>query len=649
MARLVLTYAAVTLVPVVLLGAALVVSYQAEARGRGLAEGRSEALLVAQTAVEPRLTGRPLSDGLTPDELASMKALAKRSVGDHDVLRLRLRNLSGQVVFSDDGSGFKDRPEDEALDAAHGEVVARLTHLNADSDDVGPIGPEAVEVYEPLTAGSPERRVGVLEIYLPYGPISADVTASLHGLYRDLAAGLALLYLALFAISMSVSRRLRQQLRRNTYLAEHDPLTDLPNRTAFHRSGEVACEAARRDGSSLTIAIVDLDRFKEVNDTLGHHNGDRLLSELARRLSEFVRPGDAVARLGGDEFGLILPGIADPEPVLWLVRRVIAHEVSIGGLPLSVDASIGYVVAPEHGTDVDELLRLADVAMYVAKAQHAGVVRYDRAQNHYDPAKLTLMGELRQGIEADQLVLHYQPKVRVDDGRIDSVEALVRWQHPAHGLLAPDHFVPLAEQTDLIERLTGWVLTTALRDLVALGPAAAGLTMAVNVSARNLGRAGFADRVAQTLARAGAPADRLVIEMTETALLTDPAGAAAVLREVSALGVKVSIDDFGSGQTSLGYLSTLPIDELKIDRSLIADMLVNRAHGAIVRSVVDLGHNLELRVVAEGVERADILAALRSRRCDLAQGYLFARPMPIGQLASRLTSGSPPRTLEPSR
>lgn len=208
--------------------------------------------------------------------------------------------------------------------------------------------------------------------------------------------------------------------------------------------------------------------------------------------------------------------------------------------------------------------------------------------------------------------------------------------------------MPVAEQTDLIERLTGWVLTTALRDLVALGPAAAGLTMAVNVSARNLGRAGFAERVAQTLARVGALADRLVIEMTETALLTDPAGAAAVLAEVSRLGVKVSIDDFGSGQTSLGYLSTLPIDELKIDRSFIHDMLTHRAHGAIVRSVVDHGHNLELAVVAEGVETADTLAALRSIRCDLAQGYLFAHPMPIGQLAGRLTAGFPPRTLAPT-
>ena len=641
-------YALISLIPVLLLGVVLAASYQAEARQRGLAEGRSEALLIAQTAVEPRLSGRPLSEGLTPDELASMRALAKRAVGDHDVLRLRLRNLSGQVVFSDDGSGFKTRPEDEAFDAAHGEIVARLTQLNADSNDVGPKGPEAVEVYLPLTAGSPEQRVGVLEIYLPYAPINADVTASLHNLYRDLAIGLVALYLALFAISMSVSRKLRRQLRLNTYLAEHDPLTDLPNRTAFHRQAEAACIAARRDKSSVVIGIVDLDRFKEVNDTLGHHNGDRLLIELASRLSGFLRPQDLVARLGGDEFGIILRDITEPEQVFWRVRMVIEHEVTVAELPVSVDSSIGYVVAPDDGTDIDELLQLADVAMYVAKVQHSGVVRYDPTQNHSDPAKLTLMGDFRQAIETNQLVLHYQPKLRVEDGRIDSVEALVRWQHPTRGLLYPDQFVPLAEQSDLIERLTGWVLTRALIELRGLGPLAAHLTVGVNISARNLGRLGFAQRVAQTLDRVGASADRLMLELTETALLVDPARAASSLNEVSRLGIKVSIDDFGSGQTSLGYLSTLPIDELKIDRSFICDMLENSTHAAIVRSIVDLGHNLAVQVVAEGVETTETLTALQEIGCDLAQGYLFARPMPMDQLRVWLANVGPTQSLEPT-
>jgi diguanylate cyclase len=648
--RLIVTYALISLVPVLLLGVVLAESYQAEARQRGLAEGRSEALLVAQTAVEPRLTGLPFAQGLTAGEVASMRALTDRAVGDHNVLRLRLRDLSGNVVFSDDGSGLKKNvDDDEALEAAHGEVVARLTYLNDDSDDIGPKGPAVVEVYLPLTAGKSEHRVGVLEIYLPYAPINADVTASLHNLYRDLAVGLVGLYLALFAISLSVSRRLRQQLRRNTYLVEHDSLTDLPNRTAFRRQAQAVCSAARREKSSVVIGIIDLDRFKEVNDTLGHPNGDLLLNELARRLSGFLRPQDSVARLGGDEFGIILRDITEPEQVFWRIRTLIEHEVTIAQLPLSVDSSIGYVVFPDDGSDIDELLQLADVAMYVAKAQHSGVARYNPTQNHYDPSKLTLMGELRQAIETNQLVLHYQPKLTVENGRIDSVEALVRWQHPTRGLLYPDHFVPLAEQTDLIERLTGWVLTRALSELRGLGPPAAYLTVAVNISARNLGRLGFAQRVAQVLDRVGVSADHLALELTETALMTDPARAVSSLQEVSQLGIRVSIDDFGCGQTSLGYLSTLPIDELKIDRSFICDMVENSRHAAIVRSIVDLGHNLALHVVAEGVETSEALMALRAIGCGLAQGYLFARPMPADQLHVWLASrGAPAQPLEPT-
>jgi len=634
----VLTYAVISLIPVVLLGVVLAASYNSQARQRGVAEGRSEALLIAQTAVEPRLSGRTFSEGLTSAEQASLTILTKRAIGDHHLLRLRLRNLSGQVVFSNDGSGFHQPPDDDALTATHETVVAKLTYLNADTAPVGHQGPKAVEVYLPLSAGSPETRVGVLELYLPYAPIDADVSASLHGLYWDLSVGLALLYLALFVISMSVSRRLRRQLKVNTYLAEHDSLTDLPNRAAFHERAKAAVAIASQGNSSTAIAIVDLDRFKEVNDTLGHHNGDQLLAELARRLSSFIRTQDTVARLGGDEFGVILRDVVAPEEVLWRIRMVIEAEVSVSGLPLSVDSSIGYVVAPDDGTDVDELLQLADVAMYVAKVQHAGVVRYDPAQNHYDATKLALVSELRHAIEIDQLVLHYQPKTTLPGGRVEAVEALVRWQHPVQGLLSPDRFIPLVEQTDLIDRLTEWVMNRALVDLRDLGSGGSHLSVAVNVSARNLGRPGFPQQVATVLRDVGISPDRLIIELTETALLTDPPAAAATLAEMSRHGVRVSIDDFGSGQTSLGYLATLPIHELKIDRSFIADMLVNPSHAAIVRSIVDLGHNLALRVVGEGVETAETLTALSLVHCDLAQGYLIARPMPAEQLVAWLAA-----------
>lgn len=428
------------------------------------------------------------------------------------------------------------------------------------------------------------------------------------------------------------------------YLAEHDTLTELPNRALFHHRASAAL-AAVPAGKPIAIAILDLDRFKVVNDTLGHQNGDHLLTELARRLAAETRPGDTVARLGGDEFGVILIDPADAEGALRRLRGVIELEALVSGLPLSVEASIGYVVAPEDGTDVDELLQRADIAMYVAKAHNAGVVRYDSSQNSYDAANLGLIAELRRAIASDELVLHYQPKTNLDDGRVEAVEALVRWEHPSQGLLPPGRFVPLAEQTDIIFDLTTWVLDRALDDLHRTP---GDIAVAVNVSARSLSRLDFADSVVNALARHDVPARRLIIEVTETALLTDPERAAAILGALSCHGVRISIDDFGSGQTSLGYLSTLPVDELKIDRSFVADMLDSPAHRAIVRSIVDLGHNLSLRVVGEGVETSSVLNGLRSVGCDQAQGFLLARPMPHDKLLEWLERAlTPVRAAEP--
>jgi diguanylate cyclase (GGDEF)-like protein len=399
----------------------------------------------------------------------------------------------------------------------------------------------------------------------------------------------------------------------------------------------------------LAIAIIDLDRFKDVNDTLGHPLGDQMLNEIAGRLAAEMRIGDTVARLGGDEFGVILRDVADAEPALRRLRDVIEREVEVSQLPLSVQASIGYVLGPEDGTDIDTLLQRADVAMYVAKAQHAGVVRYDAALDHYDAAKLSLVAELRNAIDDGQLVLHYQPQTALADGHLTGVEALVRWQHPTHGLLYPDKFLPLAEQTDLIDQLTDWVLNAALSEVRDLGSRwGSDFAVAVNVSARSICRADFANQVIQTLYAIDVPAERLIIEVTETALLSDPARAAQVLGQLADAGVKISLDDFGRGQTSLGYLSALPIDELKIDKSFVLDMLSDPAHAAIVRSIVDLGHNLGLRVVGEGVETQDALTTLRETGCDVAQGFLFARPMPADRLRRWLEPAIGPRAAVPT-
>jgi diguanylate cyclase (GGDEF)-like protein len=625
-----IAFAVITLVPVLLLGAILSASYRSEAQRRGLAQGASEALLMDKTAVQPLLTGQPLSQGLSPSETEAMTRLVRNVVGRGDVLRLRLRDQAGAVEFSDDGSGFRQRPEDEALEAAKGVEVVRLTRFNSDSNDSGSVGPTSVEAYVPVRADGTHQQIGVLEVYLPYAPIAADVNAGLSNLYRNLAIGLTLLYLILFGISAFVGRRLRRQVRMNAYLAEHDALTNLPNRILFHRRVQEALRRGRETAQATTIAIIDLDRFREVNDTLGHYNGDRLLTALSDRMAAHLRGFDALARLGGDEFGIVLVDVREPEEILIRLRQVIEHEVEISGLPLSVEASIGYVVAPEHGDDVDELLQLADVAMYVAKAQHAGLIRYDPSQNHYDAANLALVSQLRHAIDADELVLFYQPKVSLRDGGVDAVEALIRWQHPDLGLLSPDRFVPLAEQTGLIDRVTEWVVTRAVSDLASWRGS---LSVSINVSARNLGDAGLVPHLVDTLEASAIVPGRLYVEITETALMTDPDRAAVVLQDLHRAGIRISIDDFGTGQTSLSYLSALPIDEMKIDRSFIADMTESAGHHAITRSIVELGHNLGFDVVGEGVETAEVASALQETGCDVAQGYLYARPMPAADLS----------------
>jgi diguanylate cyclase (GGDEF)-like protein len=632
MARLFVLYALITSIPVIGLGVVLAATFRKEADRRGLAEGRSEATLIGQTTVGPELDGQSLGNGVTAAEKADLGRIVHRAVEQGRVLRLRVRDLAGNVVWSDDGSGFRAQPEDEALDAAHGETVARLTHLNGDSDDEGPAGVAAVEVYLPLVAGEPGRRVGVLEIYLPYGPIAHDVRAGLRNLYKDLGLGLAALYLLLFAITVSVSRGLRRELSINAFLAHHDALTDLPNRSLFLSRVRAAVAQASPERPPLAVAIIDLDHFKDINDTLGHHSGDELLTQLAQRVSANMRAGDTVARLGGDEFGIVLCEVADPDQALRRLREVIAAEVDVRGLSLSVAPSIGFVTVSDRDADVDALLQYAEVAMYAAKAQHAGVLEYRSDLNRYDPSSLGLVAELRHAIADGQLVLHYQPQASTASDRVSAVEALVRWDHPVHGLLYPDRFLPMAEQTDLIDMLTEWVVDEALAQIQRLTELGFDLGIAVNVSARSIVRPEFAREVIAALERREVAPDRLIVEVTETALLIDPARAADVLAELAGAGVTVSLDDFGRGQTSLGYLSRLPIHELKIDRSFVTDMDENPAHAAIVRSIIELGHNLSMRVVAEGIETEAVLATLREYTCDIAQGYFLARPMPATNL-----------------
>ena len=647
--RLFAVYAVVSLIPVLVLGAVLLTLIHRQGIQHGITEGKAKSDLIARTSIAPLLTDQDLRSGLSPAERTALARSVNLAVRDKQVLRLRLRDLDGNVVFADDGSTAG--PDDQALAASRGDVVAELTHLNSDqleadaadgagardSGTEGDAGPAVVEIYQPLVAAQSGVRIGVLELYLPYAPIAADTMQGEQAVGLALIGGLLLVWFCLLAVSASVTKRLRRQSSTNAFLARHDTLTGMPNRAQFTQRAEAAIGGATLE-RPVAIALIDLDRFKEVNDTLGHENGDLLLMLLAERLKLYVREGDTIARLGGDEFGVILSGIHGPgeaAEVLGRLRATVSQPVQINRLPLAVEASVGFALAPEDGNDIGTLQQRADVAMYVAKRGHSGIARYRREQDQYDASKLSLIGELGTAIAKDQLVLHYQPKGDVHGSKVIAVEALVRWQHPTRGLLYPDAFLPAAEQTELIEDLTRWVLRNASSALPALDPTGQ-LAVAVNISARSLGRADFAADVLSALATAGTDPARVILEITETALMADPARASRTLVELTRAGLRISIDDFGAGHTSLGYLATLPITELKIDKAFVLSMLTDDRNTAIVRSVIELGHGLGFTVTAEGVETMDMLHQLTALRCDTVQGYLLAKPAAMQDLPDRL-------------
>jgi diguanylate cyclase (GGDEF)-like protein len=435
-----------------------------------------------------------------------------------------------------------------------------------------------------------------------------------------------LLLLPLFAVYKNASASLERE-----HEALHDPLTGLPNRRLLLTQVVDAIGAADRDGHQVGLFLLDLDRFKDVNDTLGHHVGDELLTHVGERLASVLRPEDTVARLGGDEFGVLLPAVRDraaAEEVAERIRTALTQPFALQDVALDLEASIGIALYPAHAGDADALMQRADVAMYHAKETRSGIETYDAARDPHSTQRLSLFGQLRRAIEDDELVLHYQPKVDLETGRVSGVEALVRWQHPERGLLAPDTFVPLAEQTGLMKSLTTNVLEQALRQTAAWADEGLSVRMAVNVSARDLHDDAFCDRVSDALNRTGVAASMLELELTERVVMADPARAMENLTALSRLGVRLSLDDFGTGYSSLAYLRRLPVTEIKIDKSFVLRMDVDDEDATIVRSTIDLAHGLGLRVIAEGVETAETWQRLSDLGCDAAQGYFLSRPHP---------------------
>jgi diguanylate cyclase len=471
---------------------------------------------------------------------------------------------------------------------------------------------------------------------------------------RLMATALIVIWLAVWValiLASVIARRLDEKNAVLTYQALHDNLTGLPNRALLYDRLRDLTRTSHKNQNQFSLLVMDLDRFKEVNDTLGHHFGDQILIQVGRRVRAQLRDFDVIARLGGDEFAVLVPD-ADAAQGLACAKRLLHcfdDPFSIDGITLVIKPNTGVASFPEHGQDADTLIRHADVAMYHAKRKTCGYELYQPLVDSHSVRRLTLMSELRHAIDEGQLVLNYQPKVDLAARRLLGVEALLRWNHPHHGFVTPDEFIPLAEQSGLIHPLTDWVLNEALRQCSDWCAQGLTLGIAINISTHSLSGEALPEKLAELLRKWQLPPHNVELEITESAMMSNIEQAESTLHSLDAMGVRLSIDDFGTGFSSMAYLQRLPFDTLKIDKSFVINMERDENNAAIVRAIIDLAHSLELEVIAEGVENAISLRALTQLGCNTAQGNHIAHPMSAEKLTEWLADApwENPRSVVP--
>ncbi len=416
--------------------------------------------------------------------------------------------------------------------------------------------------------------------------------------------------------------------------ARHDQLTNLPNRTLLYEHIEQAIKSSDQSTKPTAILLMDLDRFKEINDTLGHHYGDLLLKLVAPRLLNAVRKTDTVCRLGGDEFAVVLPGagITQASKISLAIATQMEQSFLINGHSLNIGISIGISLYPDHGNNTETLMKCADIAMYIAKRANIYYEVYDHKKNTHSINRLALTSEILSAIKNDQFILHYQPIINIKNRQICGVEALIRWQHNEHDLIYPHDFVELAEQSGLIKPLTHWILEHAIQQIAQWQAEGLDFSVSVNLSTKNLQDANLSEQIYQILKKWKVSPNKLRLEITESSMMQNPNHAFEIILKLHALGVHLSIDDFGTGYSSLSYLKQIPTGELKIDKSFVIGMLHDENDAIIVRSTIDLAHNMGRSVLAEGVENKDILNQLEVLRCDHAQGFYICKPLPAKEL-----------------
>jgi diguanylate cyclase (GGDEF)-like protein len=594
--------------------------------------------------------------------VAASYSEARDALVQGDLLRQDAQGTTGPHA-ADQARAVEDRRVHGALglirtaagrdgrDDATGRPAADLIAAHAEYHDAAAVAPGANRAQVLLADERTDDALEHLQTMLEAGERqhelaaeeAADTVSTTQRSAAALTAVVSVLALALLLLFTRMLQRSRSALavsaEKMRRAALTDELTGLGNRSLMALELSAALDR-RRDDDEVALVLIDLDRFKEINDTLGHHYGDRLLQLVGPRLTPGLRPEDVVARLGGDEFAVLLPGVTGPQQAEEVALRLhgsLLDAFDVDGVALSIEASMGIAVSGFHGADATILLQRADMAMYAAKRRIGGVRLFEPDMDTHSPERLQLLGELRLALQRRELVLHFQPKVSLPSGRCVGFEALVRWQHPTRGMVPPDTFISLAEGTGLIEPLTRYVLDLALRQCAEWRAAGHDdLPVAVNVSARNLLESDLVEVVRDLLRTHDVPASCLVLEVTESAVMADPDKATEVLTRLHALGVAVALDDFGAGYTSLAQLRTLPLHELKIDRQFVTEMATRSDDEMIVRSIVELGHNLGLKLVAEGVEDAASAERLMLSGCESAQGYHFARPIPSAALPAWL-------------
>ena len=572
-------------------------------------------------------------DAPTPARVAAWQERVRSIVGKFNIVHVRVWRRDGTVIYADERDliGRKFALEDELQDALVGGVAKAVTDRKKRAR-AGQGYAKLLEVYVPIIPPDSTRPVGAYEVDQLFKPVQDEIDSIRETVWGGAFIVFSVLFASLYALVRNASRQLH-------HMAYHDPLTNLANRRLLRERAEQALTLARRHRRTVGLLYLDLARFKAVNDSLGHTAGDELLKMISDRLSHGLRKSDALVRMGGDEFAILLSEIERQEDAADVAQRVLESlkpSFWLEGQAVHLEGNLGITLYPQDGTTVEELMRRADIAMYRAKAEGIGFKFYQPSLDVYTRDRLLLETELREALERQQLVLYYQPVFDVKDKRVIGLEALIRWPHPQRGLVPPEDFIPLAEESDLILHLDRWTIATAARQARVWASQGWDGWLAVNLSARSFGNPSLPEYIGQILQEEELPPGRLRLEITERVAMRDPEVTIHLLKKLTALGVSVSVDDFGLGYSSLAYLKRFPVHQLKIDRSFVQGIGADTRDERLVEAVITLTRGLGVEVLAEGVERADQLEWLKEQGCGLVQGYLVGHPVSPDELQAHL-------------